>query len=179
MPILPPRKQKVTTVVGNHRAVYAAGNIWQVRGNLIRDDVTETIQISRKQVETYKNNLQIHYMVSLHCCHERPWFSRGCKLRETYKWTGAQCGATYPPWPGSAKHSWRPPFLQLRRACLSSDLALTNFGSNPTNVGMYVYKPTTFTLAAKPEVLVVGIITKPTGHACTGNAQHAWQPLFL
>src|ERR1700761_2744430 len=73
-----------------------------------------------------------------------------------------QCEATYPPRPGSTKHSWRPPFLQLRRACPSFVVALTNFGSNPTNTGMYVYKPTTFTLAAKPAVLVAI-------HECTAS----------
>ncbi|KAJ6627700.1 acetyl xylan esterase, partial [Mycena sp. CBHHK59/15] len=39
---------------------------------------------------------------------------------------------------------------------------VTNFGSNPTNVGMFVYKPTTVT--AKPAVIVAI-------HYCTGTAQ--------
>ncbi|KIJ63843.1 carbohydrate-binding module family 1 protein [Hydnomerulius pinastri MD-312] len=39
---------------------------------------------------------------------------------------------------------------------------VTNFGSNPTNVGMYVYKPTKL---ASPLPLIVGM------HYCTGTAQ--------
>ncbi|KAJ7056038.1 carbohydrate esterase family 1 and carbohydrate-binding module family 1 protein [Mycena amicta] len=48
-------------------------------------------------------------------------------------------------------------------AALTSTLQqVTNFGSNPSNVGMFVYKPTT--VAAKPAVIVAI-------HYCTGTAQ--------
>jgi poly(3-hydroxybutyrate) depolymerase len=58
-------------------------------------------------------------------------------------------------------------FLLLLCAGLVSALTstlqqVTNFGSNPTNVGMFVYKPTTVT--AKPAVIVAI-------HYCTGSAQ--------
>jgi acetylxylan esterase len=44
----------------------------------------------------------------------------------------------------------------------SSLQQVTNFGTNPTNVGMFVYKPTTVT--TKPAVIVAI-------HYCTGTAQ--------
>jgi acetylxylan esterase len=44
----------------------------------------------------------------------------------------------------------------------SSLQQVTNFGTNPTNVGMFVYKPTTVT--TKPAVIVAV-------HYCTGTAQ--------
>ncbi|KAF7292074.1 Carbohydrate esterase family 1 and carbohydrate-binding module family 1 protein [Mycena indigotica] len=50
----------------------------------------------------------------------------------------------------------------LAFALTSSLQQVTNFGSNPTNVGMYVYKPTT--VASKPAVIVAI-------HYCTGTAQ--------
>lgn len=48
------------------------------------------------------------------------------------------------------------------RAAVGSLEQVTNFGSNPTNVGMFVYKPAKL---ANPPPLIVGI------HWCTGTAQ--------
>ncbi|KAJ7671120.1 carbohydrate esterase family 1 protein, partial [Mycena rosella] len=50
----------------------------------------------------------------------------------------------------------------LVTALTSTLQQVTNFGSNPTNVGMYVYKPTT--VKASPAVIVAI-------HFCTGTAQ--------
>ncbi|KAJ7446564.1 carbohydrate esterase family 1 and carbohydrate-binding module family 1 protein [Mycena latifolia] len=53
-------------------------------------------------------------------------------------------------------------YAGLAVALTSTLQQVTNFGSNPTNVGMFVYKPTT--VKAKPAVIVAI-------HYCTGTAQ--------
>ncbi|KAJ7192127.1 carbohydrate esterase family 1 protein, partial [Mycena pura] len=65
-----------------------------------------------------------------------------------------------------ARYAWTllaPLLLSPFVSGLTSTLQqVTNFGSNPTNVGMFVYKPTT--VAAKPAVIVAI-------HECTASGQ--------
>ena len=52
--------------------------------------------------------------------------------------------------------------FSVGKALTSSLVQITNFGTNPSGLGMYVYIPTT--VKAKPPILVVV-------HWCTGSAQ--------
>ncbi|KAF7312927.1 Acetyl xylan esterase [Mycena kentingensis (nom. inval.)] len=63
--------------------------------------------------------------------------------------------------------------LHFTNALTSTLQQVTSFGSNPTNVGMYVYRPANLTAASKPALIVAIHYCTGTGPAYFQNTEYA------